>query len=111
MNNKIEPGAVTELDYQQNNIEQIFYKHKDRITNAADSLVEATCVMYEAIEGRINLLIEKTEYPCRYVMLMGGILINGDHDMGSFNSCKRFHVVDLSDGNKYDMKSILLSGR
>ncbi|MBA4054059.1 MAG: hypothetical protein C0490_05040 [Marivirga sp.] len=108
LENKIQPGVITELDYQQNNIEQIFYKQKDRITSAPDSLLEATCVMYEAIEERIDLLMEKTEYPCRYVILMGGILINGDHDMGSFNSCKRFEVLDLSDGKRKDMKGVLL---
>jgi hypothetical protein len=53
-------------------------------------------VMYEAITERINLLAEKTEYPCQCLILMGGILINGDHDMGSFNSCQRFDVIDLA---------------
>jgi hypothetical protein len=51
-------------------------------------------VMYEAITERINLLAEKTEYPCQYLILMGGILINGDQDIGSFNSCQRFDVID-----------------
>ncbi len=96
LNDEIQPGNVTELDYQFNTIEQIFYRQKERIQAAANPLIEATNVMYEAINERINLLAEKTEYPCQHLILMGGILINGDHDMGSFNSCQRFDVIDLT---------------
>jgi hypothetical protein len=95
LRNEIQPGHVTDLDYQQNTIEQIFHKRKERIRAAANPMLEATEVMYEASTERINLLAEKTSYPCRHLILMGGILINGDHDMGSFNSCKRFDVIDL----------------
>jgi len=35
--------------------------------------------------------------------LMGGILINGDNDMGSFNSCQRFEVVELDGGKRHDL--------
>ena len=95
-NNDIKEGSVNELDYQMNVIEQIFYSRKERILNAVDQLREATEVMYEAIDERICLLAEKTKYPCKYLVLMGAILINGDHDMGSFSCCRRFEVVDLS---------------
>jgi Limiting CO2-inducible proteins B/C beta carbonyic anhydrases len=103
LSNEIRPGHITDLDYQQNNIEQIFLRQKNRITQAANPLKEATEVMYEAIEERINLLAAKTNYPCQYLILMGGILINGDHDVGSFNSCKRFDVIDLASGKKRDL--------
>lgn len=107
LNNEIQPGHVTELDYQFNTIEQIFLRQKDRITTAANSLKEATEVMYEAIEERINLLAAKTNYPSRYLILMGGILINGDHDMGSFNSCRRFDVIDLESGERENLLPLL----
>ena len=103
LDNKIEPNLITELDYQQNHIEQIFYQQKDRIINSAEPLLEATKVMYKAIETRIDILAEKTEYPCQYLILMGGILINGDNDMGSFNSCQRFEVVELDGGKRHDL--------
>jgi hypothetical protein len=96
LNDEIQPGNITELDYQFNTIEQIFSRQKDRIQAASNPLLEATKVMYEAIDERIHLLAEKTNYPCRYLILMGGILINGDHDMGSFNACQRFDVIDLT---------------
>ena len=86
---------ISELDYQQNSIEQIFLRQEDRILTSSNPLLEATAVMYEAINERINLLVSKTEYPCNYVILMGGILINGDHDMGSFCDPRRLDFVDL----------------
>jgi hypothetical protein len=103
LNDEIKPGHVTDLDYQQNTIEQIFLHQKDRVTRAANPLKEATEVMYEAIEERINLLVARTNFPCRHLILMGGVLINGDHDMGSFNSCKRFEVIDLASGKASDL--------
>ncbi len=96
LNDEIQPGHVTDLDYQFNTIEQIFHRQKTRITQAAQPLLAATAVMYEAIDERICLLAERTNYPCQHLILMGGILINGDHDMGSFNSCQRFDVIDLT---------------
>ncbi len=92
---EIRPGIVTDLDYQQNTIEQLFLRQAARIKTASYPLIEATEVMYEAIEERILLLAEKTEYPCKYLVLGGAIFINGDHDMGSFCSYKRLDIIDL----------------
>ena len=103
-------GEITELDYQQNHIEQIFFRSSERILGAKNQLMEATKVMYEAIERRIDVLAERTEYPCRYLILMGGILINGDHDMGSFNALQRFDVIDLISRETHELKELLLNG-
>jgi hypothetical protein len=107
MNNEIKEDHITALDYQQNTIEQIFLKQKKRIVGATNPLVEATEVMYQAIDERMQLLIEHTDYPCKYLMLMGGILINGDHDMGSLTECRRFDVIDLETKVKKDMLGFL----
>lgn len=96
-------GEVTELDYQMNTIEQIFLRQEERIRAAELPLMAATEVMYEAIEARIELLASKTSYPCRYLVLMGAILINGDHDMGSFTSVRRLQLTDLASGKKEDL--------
>lgn len=95
MNNEIEEGNITEFDYQMNTIEQILIKAKDRVVSAKIPLYEATEVIYEATDKRINELVEKTNYKCRYVILMGAILINSDSDVGSFTSTKRFDVIDI----------------
>jgi hypothetical protein len=108
LNGSIQEGMISELDYQQNTIEQIFHRQEDRILTSSNPLIEATHVMYEAINERINLLVSKTEYPCKYLVLMGGILINGDYDMGSFNACQRFEIIDLRARKSTDMKALLL---
>ena len=95
MNNQIEPGHTSEIDYQMNTIEQILYASKERILAANTPLHEATEVIYEAIDDRINELVAKTDFHCRYVILVGNILINSDSDMGSFTSIKRFDIINV----------------
>lgn len=95
LNGQIEAGHVTDLDYQMNTIEQIFLKQADRIKAAENPMFTATEVMYEAINERIDELVARTNYPCKYVILVGAIFINGDRDMGSFCSYKRFDCLDL----------------
>lgn len=96
LNNQIEEGKMSDMDYQMNTIEQILYKRKERIVNAELPLYEATEVIYEAIDDRINELVASTKYNCKYVILMGAILINSDSDIGSFSHPKRFDVIDLA---------------
>jgi len=96
LKNQITEGHITEMDYQMNTIEQILLKQKDRVMNAATPIHEATEVIYEAIDQRINELVEKTSYNCKYVILMGAILINSDSDMGSYSSTKRFDIINLT---------------
>ena len=103
--NSIEPGNITEMDYQMNTIEQILYNQKDRILNHNIPLYEATEVVYEAIDQRIQKLVAATEYSCKYVILAGIILINSDSDVGSFNSTKRFEIINLKTGVKENLIS------
>jgi hypothetical protein len=105
LNKQIVPGNVTELDYQMNTIEQILLKAEARILAAEYPLHEATEVIYEAIDTRINELVDKTKYNCRYVILVGAILINSDSDMGSFTATKRFDVIDLSSNKRESLLS------
>ena len=107
--NEIDPGRVTDLDYQQGTIEQIFLARRQRICDAALPIVEATEVMYEAIEERIDLLASRTKYPSRYVVLMGGILINADIGEGSFVSPRRLRVLDSNDASHRNLLNDLMS--
>ncbi|MFT4033045.1 MAG: hypothetical protein QM669_11545 [Siphonobacter sp.] len=100
LNNEIKPGVITDLDYQMNTIEQIFLKEEDRIKSSDNQIFEATEVMYEAIHNRIEELVSKASYPCKYVILVGAIFINGDRDMGSFCSYKTFDYIDLDSGKR-----------
>lgn len=94
-NNLITAGNITELDYQMNTIEQILFKEKERVLNAKTPLFEATEVIFEAIDKRINELVDMTNYNCKFVVLVGAILINSDSDMGSFTEIRRFDIIDL----------------
>lgn len=96
MNNLIEPGKMSDMDYQMNTIEQILYQEKDRVLNADIPIKEATEVIYKAIDQRIQTLVAATKYNCQYVILMGAILINSDSDMGSFTSTRRFEYINLA---------------
>lgn len=100
INNLITPGNITELDYQMNTIEQIIFTQKDRILNAKIPIKEATEVLYEAIDQRIEELVAGTKYNCKYIVLFGAILINSDSDMGSFNETRKFDVINLKTGER-----------
>ena len=100
MNNEILPGQVSEMDYQMNTIEQILLRQKERILSAEIPIKEATEVIFEAIDQRIEELVAATKYNCQYVILMGAILINSDADMGSFTSAKKFVVINLKTGER-----------
>lgn len=103
MNQEITPDKVTEMDYQMNTIEQILFQKKERILTSEIPLYEATEVIYEAIDQRINELVAATKYNCKYVILMGAILINSDSDMGSFTTAKRFDVINLDTGERKNL--------
>lgn len=109
MNNLITENAPAELDYQMNTLEQILFKQKDRVLKAEFPLKEATEVIYEAIDERMNLLVEKTEFKCRYVILVGAILINSDDDIGSFTSAKRFDVIDVCNKSRKNYLNSFIS--
>lgn len=93
--NEIIVGNISSLDFQMNTIEQIFLSQKERILRADHPLFEATEVMYEAIDDRIEVLVKATNYPCKYLLLVGGIFINGDKEMGSYCQYKKFDCIDL----------------
>lgn len=103
VDNLIEPNNITEMDYQMNTIEQILLKEKERILSAELPIKEATEVIYEAIDKRIIELAKATKYNCKYVILMGAILINSDSDMGSFNEIRRFEYVNLETKERIDL--------
>lgn len=97
---KIEKDYYDDLDYQINTIEQIILLEKERIFRAENSIFEATEVIYEAIDKRINELVANTQFNCRYIVLNGGVMVNSDADMGSFTSNKRFDIINVETGER-----------
>ena len=107
INGQVTAGNVTDMDYQMNTIEQILLKEKERVLGAAIPLKEATEVIYEAIDRRIEELVAATHYNCRYVILMGAVLINSDSDMGSFNCARKFDVINLKTNERQSLLHLL----
>ena len=94
---------LRDMDFQMSTIEQILYRQKDRVLNADTPIYEATEVIYEAIDARIQELVAKTAYPCQYAILMGVIFINGDTGIGSFNALRRLDLLNLKTGERQDL--------
>jgi hypothetical protein len=107
--NGVVPDDVTTLDYQQNTIEQILFRERERIARADNALKEATEVMNEAITARINLLASRTTYNAKYLFLVGAILINSDADEGSYTEIRRAVAIDLKTGDRQDLLGALLT--
>ncbi len=101
---KISEGKVHDLDYQMNTIEQILYRQKERVLSARLPMYEATEVIYEAIDAQIQELVAQTAYLCQYLILMGGILINGDIGVGSFHDTRRLDLLNLKTGERQDLR-------
>jgi len=95
---RIEPGKRSMSDHQMNTIEQLLYQHENRIIMAENPILEATDVLYEAIDEKINELVANTKFSCKHVILAGAIFINGDHDMGSFISFRRVEILEPASG-------------
>ncbi len=104
LNDQVNDGELSELDYQQNILEQILFREKDRVLRSAEPIVDVTEIIYEAIHERMTTLFEKTKFSCQYIIRMGAVLINGDHDIGSFSSCRLLSCTDLKSGKSYDWK-------
>jgi len=104
----IRAGELTELDYQQNVLEQLLLQQRERILSSRCAMAESTEVVYGAIEQRIDVLAARTTYPCRHLVIMGGVLINSDHDVGSFCCFRRLIHVDLETRQEEDWLPELL---
>jgi Limiting CO2-inducible proteins B/C beta carbonyic anhydrases len=109
LKNEIIEQQVTEMDYQMNVLEQIVLDQKSRILDSDLPIIEATEVIYEAIDQRINELVALTKYNCKFVILVGAVLINSDSDMGSYTSTKRFDIINLEDNSRKSVIDEFLS--
>ncbi|KEQ31781.1 hypothetical protein N180_11725 [Pedobacter antarcticus 4BY] len=83
-----------EDNYQINRVQQILLKSENRLMTADNPIIEATAVMYEAIDEKIQDLISKSELGVRHVFIAGMILINGDFDQGAYYQYKRLEHLD-----------------
>lgn len=92
-----QPEELSLLDYQEDTIVQLFQRNKLRITRAKSQIREATEVMFEAIEDRLQLLITESheEFAGKYVIYVGCIFINVDDGSESCIVNKSYKVKNL----------------
>ena len=98
------PQELSLLDYQEDTIVQLFQKNKVRIEDTPFPIQEATEVMFEAIEQRLDLLIaqSKEEFKGKYLILVGTIFINVDTGADSCVAYRRFKVRNLHTNEEKD---------
>lgn len=112
---KLKTGTIakelTTLDYQQGILERILLQNKARIEAADSAIKEATEVMYEAIERRIDRLINNTQFSCPHVFVMGSIMINGDRGVGAHLDVRRFLHINIDTGTVDDLEQELNIGK
>lgn len=100
---KVVEAPPSDLDYQQETIEQLYLRESERILGDGEPLKAATEVMQEAIAERIDLLVSRTKFTARWIVRFGGILVNGDGDVGSFSVARRVLLTDQQTGATRDL--------
>jgi hypothetical protein len=106
LTDKIILNEITDIDYQQNILEQILLKEETRIRVASSPLKEATEVIFESIEKRIRLLVSQTYFPCKYVFLYGVIILNSDYNIGAFYEVRTIELRNTITG---EIKPLLVN--
>lgn len=84
----------SELDYQQWKLEEILSHEEKQILAESDPIIEATEVMYKAIDKRMKKLLEESAgnlNNCK-IALVGGVIINTDHDLPDWFDLREFSV-------------------
>jgi hypothetical protein len=61
-------------------------------------LKAATEVLFRSTHARLQMLAGITHFPCRFVLMVGGILINGDANSEAFFECRTAHPLVVVDG-------------
>jgi hypothetical protein len=91
------PRPPSLLDYQEDVIVNLFRANKERILNAPYPIQEATEVIYEAIDERLRLLIDRSkgQFHAKYLVLIGSIFINTDHGSKACMAQRTFRVTNL----------------
>lgn len=83
-----------ELDYQQWKLEETLNQESGSILSGNEPIVEATEVMYRAIDRQIKTLLEKSADSINNctIALVGGVIINTDHELPDWFDLREFSV-------------------
>lgn len=88
------PSSDKELDFQQWTIESELIKRKKQVLTGDQNLINATEVMFDVIKERIFRIIEISGvFKGKKIALIGGIIINADHDSPDWFDERVFEVM------------------
>ncbi|TVR83684.1 MAG: hypothetical protein EA409_02475 [Saprospirales bacterium] len=92
-----EDGFSRDFDYQEYYLLDCLSESKERLMNARDPILSATEMAYSKIATAINNLVvsAKSEFSCRQVALLGGIIINTDHGHEDYVDVRDFTVLEM----------------
>ncbi len=74
----LQAGEPDEIDFEEDTLKQILFRQKERILQAASPEVEATRVIYEAIDERMVLLLQKSNPPIQHIFELAVIFLHLD---------------------------------
>jgi hypothetical protein len=103
------------LDFQMETIKKLFYTNRHEINRRPWPIINATEVMYRAIDERISLLVSETilkpekGFNGKYLFMLGGIFINGDENEGSFAEYRSHRAIDPVSMHQTDLLSEFFS--
>lgn len=103
---------IVEYDYQQMVLENTLMPYKNEILTSSDPKKEITEKAYLRIHKQINHLVRmaKTEFTCKRIFLLGGIIINTSPGLNDYVDIRNFMMYNVSDLDEIDPISILKSG-
>ncbi len=83
-----------DLDYQQWKLEEALKENSDVISKGQDPIVKATEVMYQTIDRQIKRLMDAGSNQIKNctVALVGGIMINTDHELPDWFDLRELSV-------------------
>jgi hypothetical protein len=84
-------------DFQQPQIIKMLVPYQGRILAAPSPIQEATLVSYELIHEQVNQILDATitEFSCKRIVLVGGILINTDVGAEDYMTVENSEYIDL----------------
>lgn len=84
------------LDYQQSRVTQHLHNHRDDILSATSPIKAATDHAFDAIERKLERLLDKvlSEFPGIQLVLVGGIEINTDWDQEDYFDLKTYRWIE-----------------
>lgn len=92
--NTLVAGTHSEDDYQINFVQQTLFHASQRIQQSSDPIIEATEIMYETIDVKMQHFIQACDFLPRHVFILGMVLINTDADYEAHYQVRRLEHFD-----------------